>query len=167
MDVCDTKWKIDSNTVCVYTSFPNYPYGTVDPIEKIARICKKRGVPLHIDMCLGGYIVPFLKKDDGSPYFVVPEGVTSISLDCHKYGLSAKGASVLLFSSEKYRRQQLFVTSEWPGGLYGTIGIAGSRTGSTIASAWISMMRLGVKGYTKNANMISNGNSLLTQLSKH
>jgi sphinganine-1-phosphate aldolase len=55
-------------------------------------------------MCLGGFVVPFLKKENGEPMFKVPQGVTSISLDCHKYGLSAKGASVLLFSSEKYRR---------------------------------------------------------------
>jgi sphinganine-1-phosphate aldolase len=88
----------------VYTSFPNYPYGTVDPIDKIAKKCKTSGVPLHIDMCLGGYLVPFLKTEEGHPYFTVPQGVTSISLDCHKYGLSAKGASVLLFSSEKYRK---------------------------------------------------------------
>jgi sphinganine-1-phosphate aldolase len=146
----------------VYTSFPNYPYGTVDPIDKIASICKRYDVPLHIDMCLGGYLVPFLKTKEGNPYFVVPQGVTSISLDCHKYGLSAKGASVLLFSSEKYRKEQLFVTSDWPGGFYGTIGIAGSRTGATISSAWISMMRLGVNGYTKNATAISNGTFSLT-----
>ncbi len=82
-------------------------------------------------------------------------------MDCHKYGLSAKGASVLLFSSEKYRRQQLFVTSEWPGGLYGTIGIAGSRSGTYVASAWISMMKMGLKGYTKNANMVRHGNYLI------
>jgi sphinganine-1-phosphate aldolase len=99
MDVSDTKSKIDCNTVCVYTSFPNYPYGTVDPIEDIAKICKKKGVPVHIDMCLGGFLVPFLKGKNGTPYFVVPDGVTSISMDCHKYGLSAKGASVLLFKS--------------------------------------------------------------------
>lgn len=56
-------------------------------------------MPVHVDMCLGGYLVPFLKTEEGNPYFVVPKGVTSISLDCHKYGLSAKGSSVLLFSS--------------------------------------------------------------------
>ena len=89
---------IDANTICVYTSYPNYPYGTVDDIEAISTYCLKRDVPVHIDMCLGGFIVPFLKKEDGSPFFTIPKGVTSISLDPHKYGLSAKGASVLLFS---------------------------------------------------------------------
>ena len=56
------KSKMDSNTVCVYTSYPNYPYGTVDDMEAIASICKKKDVPVHIDMCLGGFLVPFLKK---------------------------------------------------------------------------------------------------------
>ena len=55
------KSKIDSNTICVYTSYPNYPYGTVDPIDEIATYCKKKNVPIHIDMCLGGFLVPFLK----------------------------------------------------------------------------------------------------------
>lgn len=160
MSISDMKSKIDGDTVCVYTSYPNYPYGTVDPIEQIAAICSRKKVPVHVDMCLGGFLVPFLTKKDGTPFFKVPAGVTSISMDCHKYGLSAKGASVLLFSSEDYRKEQLFVTSEWPGGLYGTIGIAGSRTGSTIASAWVSMMRMGIKGYTKNANTVRDGTCL-------
>jgi sphinganine-1-phosphate aldolase len=73
--------------------------------------------------------------------------VTSISADPHKYGLAGKGVSILLFSSERYRKHQFFVTTYWPGGLYGTPGIAGSRSGVFIASAWISMMKLGTKGY--------------------
>lgn len=109
-------------------------------------------------------MVPFLKKSNGEPLLKIPSGVTSISLDCHKYGLSAKGASVLLFSSEKFRRLQFFVTKEWPGGYYGTIGIAGSRSGASIASSWISMMKMGTKGYTKNALSIQNGNFIIMQL---
>lgn len=87
--------------------------------------------------------------------FTVPKGVSSISMDCHKYGLAAKGCSVLLFSHEKYRKGHFFVTTEWPGGYYGTIGITGSRSGSPSASAWISMMKMGIKGYIKNANSVS------------
>lgn len=75
-------------------------------------------------------------------------------MDPHKYGLSAKGASVLLYSSEKYRKEQYFGTTYWPGGLYGTYGIAGSRSGVNIASAWISMMKMGVNGYTENAKLV-------------
>lgn len=158
MSISAMKRQLDSNTICVYTSYPNFPYGTVDPIDDIAYICKKKKVPVHVDMCLGGFLVPFLKREDGKPMFTVPKGVTSISMDCHKYGLSAKGASVLLFSSEEYRKEQIFVTGEWPGGLYGTIGIAGSRSGTGIASAWVSMMKMGVKGFTKNAENVQRGN---------
>jgi sphinganine-1-phosphate aldolase len=93
-------------------------------------------------MCLGGFVSPFIEKD-----WSVPKGITTISADPHKYGLSGKGVSVLLYSSDKYRRYQYFVTVYWPGGLYGTPGLAGSRSGAFIASAWISMMKLGVNGY--------------------
>jgi len=142
MHIGKMKSAIDDQTICVYTSYPNYPYGTVDPIDTIAAYCKQRDIPIHVDMCLGGFVAPFIEEN-----FKLPEGVTSISADPHKYGLAGKGVSILLFSSERYRRHQFFVTTYWPGGLYGTPGIAGSRTGVFIASAWISMMKLGTKGY--------------------
>ena len=100
-------------------------------------------------MCLGGFVAPFLEDN-----FKLPEGMTSISADPHKYGLSAKGASILLYSDEKYRKSQYFVCSYWPGGLYGTQGIAGSRGGVYIASAWISLMKIGGKGYRENAKIL-------------
>lgn len=59
------KRNIDDNTIAVYTSYPNYPYGTVDPIHNIAKICKNKNVPVHLDMCLGGFLVPFLKNKEG------------------------------------------------------------------------------------------------------
>lgn len=142
MDVGKMKGLIDENTICVYTSYPNYPYGTCDPIHIIGPYCKRRNIPVHVDMCLGGFVCPFLDKD-----WKLPEGITSVSADPHKYGLAAKGISILLYSSNEYRKCQFFVTSYWPGGLYGTPGISGSRTGVYIASAWISIMKLGVKGY--------------------
>ena len=140
---------IDENTICVYTSYPNYPIGSADQIDTIGPYCHKRGIPVHVDMCLGGFVAPFADKD-----WKLPEGITSVSADPHKYGLSAKGVSVLLFNSEKYRKYQYFVTTHWPGGLYGTPGLSGSRSGVFIASAWISMMKLGRKGYEENAKLI-------------
>lgn len=62
MSVSAMKRTIDKNTICVYASFPNYPYGTVDDIETIAAICRKKDIPIHLDMCLGGFLVPFLRK---------------------------------------------------------------------------------------------------------
>ena len=94
MPLSSIKPLIDENTICVYTSYPNYPYGTSDDIRAIGAYCGKRGVPVHADMCLGGFICPLQEEK-----WRVPKGVTSISVDPHKYGLSAKGVSVLLFSS--------------------------------------------------------------------
>lgn len=88
------KSAIDENTICVYASYPNYPYGTVDEIDIIGPYCHKKGIPVHLDMCLGGFVAPFL--DDN---WKLPVGITSVSADPHKYGLSAKGVSVLLYSS--------------------------------------------------------------------
>ena len=99
---------IDENTICVYTSYPNYPIGSADQIDTIGPYCHKRGIPVHIDMCLGGFVAPFAEKD-----WKLPEGITSVSADPHKYGLSAKGVSVLLFSSEKYIRSGEFIKWEY------------------------------------------------------
>ena len=142
MNVSKMKNAIDSQTICVYTSYPNYPFGTVDPIDVIGPYCQRKGVAVHADMCLGGYVAPFLEKN-----WKLPDGITSVSADSHKYGLAAKGVSVLLYSDYKYLNHQFFVTIFWPGGLYGTPGFSGSRSGVFIASAWISMMKLGRKGY--------------------
>lgn len=107
---------------------------------------------MHLDMCLGGFLVPFLNDPaSGKPLLDIPKGITSISADIHKYGLAGKGASVVLYSSADMRAEQYFVTSSWPGGLYGTVGISGSRSGVGIASSWISMMKVGQSGYKKSA----------------
>lgn len=91
--------------------------------------------------------------------------MTSVSMDPHKFGLSGKGASILLYSSAKLRRGQFFTTCMWPGGLYGTAGIAGSRSGVAIASAWISMMKMGINGYKESAERVQSGKNQLIQLS--
>lgn len=161
MNLSKMKSAIDDQTICVYTSYPNYPYGTCDPIDIIGPYCLKRDIPVHVDMCLGGFVCPFLQEN-----WKLPPGITSVSADPHKYGLAGKGVSVLLFSSEKYRKHQFFVTSFWPGGLYGTPGVAGSRTGVYIASAWISMMKLGYKGFQENARLVRDGMYFIIQLLK-
>ena len=79
-------------------------------------------------------------------------------MDVHKFGLAGKGASVLLYSSAKLRSEQFFGTDYWPGGVYGTVGIAGSRSGVAIASAWISMMKMGMEGFRKSAETVQIGN---------
>jgi glutamate/tyrosine decarboxylase-like PLP-dependent enzyme len=134
----------------------NYPYGTIDPIEALSELAMERGVALHVDGCLGGFILPWgeqLGYDIPVFDFRLP-GVTSISADTHKYGFGLKGTSVLLCRDRALRRYQYFATPEWPGGKYNSPGIAGSRAGGLMASAWASMVSLGREGYLRYARAI-------------
>ena len=144
------------NTVLVAGSAPCYPFGVIDPISGIAVLAKERGVCCHVDACLGAYLLPFVERLGYSvrPWDFRVEGVTSISADLHKYGFSARGASTILYRDAELRRHQFFATSDWPGGLYGSPTLAGSRPGGAIAAAWAVLNYLGVDGYTRLARDI-------------
>jgi len=148
---------IDDNTVLVAGSAPCYPFGVIDSIPDIAAIAVERGICCHVDACLGAYILPFVERlgpPVSAPWdFRVP-GVTSISADLHKYGYSARGASVILYRDRELRRHQFFATSDWPGGLYGSPTLAGSRPGGAIAAAWAVLNYLGVEGFTRLARVV-------------
>ncbi|RYF40748.1 MAG: aspartate aminotransferase family protein, partial [Comamonadaceae bacterium] len=111
---------INRNTVMVLGSAPEYPHGTIDPIEAFGAIAQARGVPLHVDACVGGFILPFMAMNGRQlPLwdYRVP-GVTSISADIHKYGFAAKGASTISYRNLDYLKHQMFVHTEWPGGVF-------------------------------------------------
>ena len=149
---------IDANTIAMMGSAPNYGYGTIDAIPELGRLAAERGVGLHVDGCLGGFVLPFAEElgyGDAVPRFDfrVP-GVTSISTDNHKYGYALKGASTLLFADRAYRNAQYFFLSDWTGGKYMSPGIEGSRSGGLIAAAWASMVQLGREGYRRYAKAI-------------
>ncbi len=155
-DVAAMRDAITPNTVLIAGSAPCYPFGVIDPIPEIAVLARERGICCHVDACLGGYLLPFVER---LGYAVPPwdfrvEGVTSISADLHKYGYSARGASTVLYRDPELRRQQFFATSDWPGGLYGSPTMAGSRPGGAIAAAWAVLNYLGVEGYTRLARVI-------------
>ncbi|HQR28523.1 MAG TPA: aspartate aminotransferase family protein [Nocardioides sp.] len=140
---------IDENTVAVLGSAGNYPYGTIDPIAELGALALERGVGLHVDGCLGGFILPFGEElgYDVPPFdFRVP-GVTSISADTHKYGYAFKGSSVLVFRDKALRNAQYFHVAGWSGGKYMSPGIEGSRSGGLLAATWASMVHLGRAGY--------------------
>ncbi|KAI4457739.1 sphingosine-1-phosphate lyase 1 [Holotrichia oblita] len=145
------KRAISSNTVMIAGSAPNYPYGTIDDIEAISELGRKYNIPVHVDGCLGGLLTVFM-NEAGYPTpvtdFRLP-GVTSISADTHKYGYTPKGTSVILYSDTKYRHYQYTVTTDWPGGVYGSPTVAGSRAGGNIAVCWATMLTLGKEGYVK------------------
>ncbi len=140
---------ITDRTVLIVASAPQYPQGVIDPVVAIATIAGERGIPCHVDACMGGVTLPFLERlgEPIAPWdFRVP-GVTSISVDLHKFGYTAKGASVLLHRSKKLRAYQTFVTDNWLGGLYGSSGMMGTKSGGAMAAAWAVMQYLGEDGY--------------------
>jgi sphinganine-1-phosphate aldolase len=142
---------VTSKTVLLVGSAPQYPQGVVDPIAAIAALAAARDVNCHVDACMGGITLPMLERlgHPVAPFdFRVP-GVTSISVDLHKYGYTAKGASVLLHRNKDLRRHQTFMTDNWLGGLYGSSGILGTKSGGPIAAAWAVMTHLGEEGYLR------------------
>ena len=155
----DIKWvagAVDEGTIALIGSACNYGYGTVDPIEELSDIALERGIGLHVDGCLGGWILPFgqeLGYDIPLFDFRVP-GVTSISADTHKYGYALKGTSVLSFRDKSLRNAQYFFNTEWSGGKYCSPGMDGSRSGGLLAATWASMIQLGREGYRGYAEQI-------------
>jgi len=156
MDVEKTKKAITRRTVMILGSAPGYPHGVVDPIEQLGALALERKIPFHVDACVGGYLLPFVERL-GYP---VPKfdfrvaGVTSISADTHKYGYSAKGASTILYRNMDILEHQMFVFTEWPGGIFASPGLLGTRPGGNIAAAWAAMHAMGADGYLENAKKI-------------
>ncbi|MFA5079485.1 MAG: aspartate aminotransferase family protein [Dehalococcoidia bacterium] len=143
----------NSNTIFAMGSAFSYPHGMIDPIEKMAAVAAKKGVWFHVDSCVGGFILPFIEKL-GYPIppfdFRVP-GVMSMSADVHKYGYIAKGASTITYRNGDLRKYQLFVYTDWNGGVYATPAISGARSGGPVAAAWSVMKFLGREGYMRLA----------------
>lgn len=154
----DFESQIDSNTICIICSIPNYPYGTIDPIEEMSDMAGKYKVGFHIDGCMGSYLLPFVEHFNinvGHQYvdLRIPN-VTAFSIDTHKYGLTAKGSAVLMFPNKEISKALYFGSTDWIGGIYGTTMIAGSRTSALIASAWAVMISMGWEGYAYHAKLI-------------
>ncbi len=147
---------IDDQTVAVVGSACNYGYGTIDPIAELGELAAARGVGLHVDGCLGGFILPFgqeLGYDIPTFDFRVP-GVTSISADTHKYGYAFKGSSTVLFRDQEVRDAQYFFLTDWSGGKYCSPGMEGSRSGGLLAATWASLVQLGRAGFRGYAKAI-------------
>jgi glutamate/tyrosine decarboxylase-like PLP-dependent enzyme len=148
-DLEAVKQKINSQTILLVGSAPSYPHGIMDPIPELGKIALENNLLFHVDACIGGFILPFLQKLGYPipPFGLDVPGVTSLSADIHKYGYAAKGASVILYKNKEIRKRQFFVYTEWPGGIYGSPAIAGTRAGGAIAAAWAVMNHLGEEGY--------------------
>lgn len=144
---------INENTIILGATAVTYPHGMVDPIEAIGALAEENKLWLHVDACLGGLMLPFLRKlgyDIPAYDFRVP-GVSSISADIHKYAYTPKGISSVLYRNSELRKFQFFMYADWPGGVYGTPSMAGGRPGGVLAAAWAVMNHLGEEGFLKLA----------------
>ncbi len=155
-DIAGVKAAMTDATVALVGSAPSFPHGAIDPIPEMASLAKERGIGCHVDACLGGFLLPWAERL-GYPVptfdFRLP-GVTSISVDSHKYGYAAKGTSVVLYRSEELFHHQCYAATDWPGGLYASSTLLGSRPGGLIAAAWASLLATGEEGYMAAARDI-------------
>ncbi|HKJ95810.1 MAG TPA: aminotransferase class V-fold PLP-dependent enzyme [Gammaproteobacteria bacterium] len=140
---------ISPNTVMLVGSCPPFPLGNVDPIREIAALGREHGLWVHVDACIGGFMLPFARElHEAVPDFdfSVP-GVTSLSADFHKYGYSYRGCSILLLRDADLERWQGFSTSNWNAGPYSSRNASGSRNAGPVASAWAVLNYLGREGF--------------------
>ena len=148
-DVAAMKNAITKNTIILGGTAVTYPHGMVDPIEEIGALAEKKNLWLHVDACLGGLMLPFLKRLGHKipPYDFSVAGVTSISADIHKYAYTPKGVSTVMYRNRDFRKFQIFAYADWSGGVYATPCLAGARPGGTMAAAWAVMHYLGEQGF--------------------
>jgi glutamate/tyrosine decarboxylase-like PLP-dependent enzyme len=141
---------LDERAALVVVSAPSYPHGVLDPVGEIAALAAEAGVPCHVDACIGGWVLPFL-DDVPEPFDLTVPGVTSLSVDLHKYGYAPKGVSVLLSATPEYRHAHGFSTAGWPGYPVVNPTLAGTRPAGPMAAAWAVHRWLGNDGYRELA----------------
>lgn len=140
-------------TILVVGSAPSFAHGVVDPIREIAAIAAERDVPCHVDACVGGWLLPYFRQlgqDVPDFDFRVP-GVTSMSMDLHKYAFAPKGASVVFYRNAALRRHQIFACAEWTGYSVINMSVQSSKSGGPLAAAWAVTRFLGHEGYLELA----------------
>ncbi|MFM8901862.1 MAG: pyridoxal phosphate-dependent decarboxylase family protein, partial [Actinomycetota bacterium] len=150
-DVSAMRRVVDDHTVLVVGSAPQYPQGVIDDIPAIASLAAEHGANCHVDACMGGVTLAYLERlgEKIAPWNLQVPGVSSISVDLHKFGYTSKGASVIMYASKHLRSYQGFVTNDWLGGMYGSSGVLGTKSGGSMASAWAVMHLLGDDGYLR------------------
>jgi glutamate/tyrosine decarboxylase-like PLP-dependent enzyme len=147
----DVVARLGGDVALVVLSAPNYPFAALDPVAEVAEAAAAAGIPVHVDACIGGLVLPFWTDAAGAPLpawdFRVP-GVTSMSADLHKYGYAPKGASVVLQRGRDRQRHQAFATTRWPGYPVVNPTLLGSKSASPLAAAWAISQWLGADGFS-------------------
>jgi len=150
-DVATMAERIDKNTIMIVGSAPQYPQGVVDDIPALAALAQRQNINCHVDACMGGVSLAYLSRlgHQIPPWNLHVDGVTSISVDLHKFGYTSKGASVIMYANKRLRSFQGFFTDQWLGGVYASSGMLGTKSGGAIAAAWAVMHFLGDDGYLR------------------
>ncbi|NUW32476.1 aspartate aminotransferase family protein [Nonomuraea sp. SMC257] len=145
----DVEAAITADAVLVVASAPSYPQGVIDPVGEIAAVAAAAGVPCHVDACVGGWLLPWLREAGAGvpPFDLSVPGVTSLSCDLHKFGYAPKGASVVLFADPAMRRGAYFASAAWPGYTVINATVQSSRSAGPLAGAWATLRALGREGY--------------------
>lgn len=156
VDIKHVKKLITNKTILLVGSAPQYPHGIIDPIEELSELALKKKINLHVDACVGGFLLPWMEQNgvDLPLWDFRLKGVTSISADLHKYGFASKGASTLTYRSMEIMKHQFFVCENFPGGVYASVSLPGTKPGGSYATAWAAMQFIGVDGYKKYAKII-------------
>ena len=143
------KEAINQNTILLVASAPAYPTGMIDPISELSNLALENKLLLHVDACIGGFLLSFLKKCNYNiPLFDFNlDGVSSLSVDLHKYAYAPKGSSVLLYRNDELRKQQFSVYPYWEGGIYGSTSFLGTKPGGIVAASWFALNHIGENGY--------------------
>jgi sphinganine-1-phosphate aldolase len=155
-DVADARAKMTADVVLVVGSAPSYAHGVIDPIEELAALAAEHGALMHVDACVGGCVLPFL-RDLGvpvPPFDFAVEGVTSISVDLHKYGFAPKGISILLQRRRELRDAQYYACARWTGYSIVNSTTLGSKSAAAMGAALALMHHLGREGYRERARLM-------------
>ncbi|MER7911678.1 aminotransferase class V-fold PLP-dependent enzyme [Streptomyces sp. NPDC096068] len=162
-DAAATGAAITDRTALVVASAPSYAHGVVDPVAEIAAAAAGRGVLCHVDACIGGWLLPHLRRAGRTvePFDLSVPGVTSLSVDLHKYGYADKGASVVLYRDAGLRRHQYFAHAGWPGYPVVNPTVQGTKSGGLLAQAWAVLRYVGEDGYTALAGRVGEASDRL------
>lgn len=154
---------ITDRTALVVASTPSYAHGVIDPVPEIAAAAAGRGVLCHVDACIGGWLLPHLRRAgrEVPPFDLSVPGVTSLSVDLHKYGYADKGASVVLYRDAELRRYQYFAHAGWPGYPVVNPTVQGTKSGGLLAQAWAVLQYVGEDGYTALAARVAEASDRL------
>ncbi len=155
-DVGAIREAINENTVLLVASAVSYPQAVVDPVEEIAALAAEHGILCHVDGCMGGFILPYFRRL-GAPvpnFDLSVKGVTSISMDLHKFAYAAKGASVVLYNDPELRKHQFFTCASWAGYTMFNTTVQSSKSVGPLAAAWAVLNYVGDAGYLKFAQQL-------------